>query len=79
LLFRIDGEGLVETQQLDFDMQAEGAGTDFDPATRILTIRARTNDDRAHCCPKSIDVVKFKWTGTRFAQFSDETVPVKGR
>src|SRR5262249_37512395 len=79
LIFRVDGEQLVETQQLDFDTQAAGTGTDLDFADGVLTIRARANDESPHCCPKLLDIVKFKWTGIRFSQISDQKVPVKGR
>jgi len=77
LVFRIDDAGLVQTQQLRFDLQAKGAGADFDPGTNTLTVRARSNDDSSHCCPKSVDIVRFAWTGKTFEEKSHRTVPVK--
>jgi hypothetical protein len=79
LVFQIDSGGLVVTQQLVYDHQAEGAGAEFDPPSGTLTIRARSNDDTPHCCPKNIDIVTFKWTGKGFEEQSHRTVPIKGR
>ena len=79
LVFQIDDGGLVVTQQLVYDQQAKGTGTGFDSVTRILTVRARSNDDSAHCCPKSIDVVILKWNGKAFEEKSHRTLPVEGQ
>jgi len=78
-VFQLDEGSLVATQRLSFDLQAEGTGTDFARASNTLTVRARSNDDSAHCCPRSIDIVTFKWTGKKFTEVSDRTIPVKGR
>ena len=79
-VFHVDDFGTpVVTQQLDYDLQAEGTGMKFDLATCTLTVRARSRDDSAHCCPKSIGIVTFKWEGKAFQEKAHRTVPVKGR
>jgi hypothetical protein len=77
LVFQIDEGSLVLTQELRFDLQAEGTGTDFDRASNTLTVRARSNDDTPHCCPKNIDVVTFAWTGKAFEEKTHRTIPIK--
>jgi len=65
LVFQIDDESLVITQQLVYDQQLKGTGTEFDPGTRTLIIHAS-----ARCCPKSIDEVTFEWNGKAFEEKS---------
>jgi len=77
LVFQIDEGSLVATQQLRFDLQAEGTGVDFDHTSNTLTVRARSNDDSPHCCAKSIDVVTFAWTGKAFEEKTHRAVPIK--
>jgi hypothetical protein len=77
LVFQIEDGGLVVTQQLNYNRQADGTGTDFDPSTSILTIRARSRDDTPNCCPKSIDVVTFRWTGKELEEKSHRAVPIE--
>jgi hypothetical protein len=77
LVFQIDEGGLLEMQELRFDLQAEGTGVDFDQNSNTLTVRARTADDSPHCCAKSIDLVTFSWTGKAFEEKSHRTIPIK--
>lgn len=77
LVFQIDDGALVTTQKLRFDLQAEGTGVSFDQASNTLTVRARTADDSAHCCPKSVDMVTFAWIGKAFKEKSHRTIPIK--
>lgn len=77
LVFQMDDGDLIETQELRFDLQAEGTGVDFDRNSNTLTVRARTADDSPHCCAKSIDVVKFVWTGKAFEEKTHRTIPIK--
>ena len=77
LVFQIDDGDLIETQELRFDLQAEGTGVDFDRNSDTLMVRARAADDSPHCCAKSIDVVKFVWTGKAFEEKSHRTIPIK--
>ena len=76
-LFQLDSGVLTLTQQFRYDEQATGTGVEFNPSTGILIIRARSNDDSPHCCPKSLDAVTFQWTGKQFEEESHRTVPIK--
>ena len=76
-VIEVENRRLVVNQQLTFDRQAPGTDADFDPKTATLTVRARSNDDSPHCCPKSIDVVTFRWDGKKFVEKSHRTIPVE--
>lgn len=78
LVFQIDMGSLVQIQQMDYDLQAEGTGSEFDPVSGVLTIQARSNDDSAHCCPKSIDIVTLRWHDNGFKEESHRRVPLQG-
>ena len=62
------------TQQLDYDRQAPGTGSTFDPSTGLLTVTARTADDSAHCCPKHVDIACYRWNGNEFKLEQSRTV-----
>jgi hypothetical protein len=65
----------VVVQQINFDSDARGTGATFDDNSRILTITARSNEESPHCCPKSLDVVTYRWEGQQFVQSSYKRVP----
>ena len=60
-VFGIRNDRLVMIQQFAYDRQAPGTGETFDRAAGVLTVTARTDDQSAHCCPKSIDIVSYRW------------------
>lgn len=75
-VWKLEKRHLYIVQQFTFDQQAPGAGVSFDAKPARLIIRARTNDDSPVCCPRSLDVVSFRWDGRQFKQQSAQTVPV---
>ena len=77
LIFRLWKGRLLETQQIGFDLQAPGAGVDFSSENGILTVKARHEDNSAHCCPDKLDVATFKWDGKTFRLQSLNVQPVK--
>jgi hypothetical protein len=78
-VFKVEEEQLVMTQQFEYDLQAKGTGMDFNPKTGILIVRARTRDNTAHCCPKHIDIVTYRWNGKTFEEKTHQTIPTEGR
>jgi hypothetical protein len=66
----------VLIQQIGFDSDARGTGANFDENSQTLTITGRSNEDSPHCCPKSLDMVTYRWTGQQFVQGSYTRVPV---
>ncbi|MGO9642158.1 MAG: hypothetical protein ACLP1Y_12745 [Candidatus Acidiferrales bacterium] len=76
---RLKDNHIKVVQQLSYDLQAPGTGVTFNPETGILLITGRSNDDSAHCCPKSVDVMTFKWTGASFRlqSFDSHSLPVQ--
>ena len=76
-VFKIeDGHPLV-TQEFSYDLQARGAGESFDSTSLTLIIRARSDDDSAHCCAKNIDIAVFKWRDDKFVLQQSRTVPIE--
>lgn len=63
------------TQQIDFDSNAEGTGAIFDDNSQTLTITGRSNEESPDCCPKSLDVVTYRWEGQQFVQSSYKRIP----
>jgi hypothetical protein len=78
-VFAVENGHTVITQELDFDVQAAGAGTWFNAASGKLTIKARSDDGSAHCCPQHIDVVSFRWSGDKFELEKSQTVPIASK
>jgi hypothetical protein len=74
-VFGLQDDHPVLLQQIVFDAQAEGWGIDFDAATATLDIRGRAEDGTPHCCPKFLDVVRYKWRGDRFVRTAYERQP----
>jgi hypothetical protein len=71
-----DGRPVV-VQQISFDSDAGGTGANFDDNSQTLTITGRSNEESPHCCPKSLDVVTYRWARQQFVQSSyrREVVP----
>jgi len=78
-LFAIDQGHPVITQRFRYDAQIQGAGQSFDPASRRLTIKARSGDATAHCCPKHMDIATYRWAGDKFELEKSERVPVSSK
>jgi hypothetical protein len=75
LLYTVRNHRLVLVQQMTVDAQAPGVGVVFTPATKALTIKARSNDNSAHCCAEHLDVIHLHWTGSGFAVTDARRVP----
>jgi len=74
-VFELRGGHPVITQQIDYDSHAEGTGAKFDKDSLTLTITGRSDEESPHCCPKSLDVVTYRWQGQQFVQSSYKRVP----
>ena len=74
-VFELQGGHPVVTQQIDFDSHAKGTGAKFDKDSLTLTITGRSDDESPHCCPKSLDLVTYRWEGQQFEQRSYKRVP----
>lgn len=71
------GEKVFITQQIEANAHGAGADVAFDPATKLLTVKAVgfTPSD-AHCCPSFLGVVTFRWDGQRFVRVGAKRVPI---
>jgi hypothetical protein len=63
-------------QQISFDSDARGTSATFNDNSQTLTITGRSNEDSPRCCPKSLDMVTYRWAGQQFVQGSYTRVPV---
>ena len=64
----------VVLQQILNDAHSDQAGAKYDASAGILTVRSVRYGSGAHCCPESLDVVTFKWTGKSFQRISWKTI-----
>jgi hypothetical protein len=74
-LFAIRAAHPVITQQFVYDSHATGTGATFDEKSLTLTITGRSDDGSPNCCPKSFDVVTYRWQEGHFEQRSYKRVP----
>jgi hypothetical protein len=75
-VFELRGSHPFLIQQIDFDSDATGTGATFDGNSLTLTVRGRSKEDSPHCCPKSLDVVTYRWERQKFVQSSYKRAPV---
>ena len=70
-VFNLSGGRLRVVQEIFWDthFQAGGLTESFEPGTNTLVIHsAHYIPGDAHCCVSAMDVVTFRWDGTRFIQ-----------
>ena len=75
-VFTVSDGQLRSVQKINWDTHFQaGQPTDsFDAGTRTLVIRsAHYIPGDAHCCVSAMDIVSFRWDGTRFVQTSIQT------
>jgi len=59
-VLKLEKQHVVVERQFTFDSSAPGTGTKFDRQSGDLTITGRSNDDTPNCCPKHVDVMRFR-------------------
>jgi len=75
-VFTVSKAHLRSVQKIGWDTHFQaGQPTDsFDPGTSTLVIRsAHYIPGDAHCCVSAMDIVTFRWDGSRFIQSSIQT------
>lgn len=78
-VFELRGDSVFVTQQIEADTHHGGraAGATFNQEKKTLIVRAVELDSpKGRCCPTYINVVAFRWTGSRFQQVSSHRVPI---
>ena len=76
-MFTLSGRRLQAVQEIGWDkqVQTDQPTESFDASTSTLVIRsAHYIPGDAHCCVSAMDVVTFRWDGTRFVQAGLQTV-----
>jgi len=53
-------------EQITYERHAPGCSASFDEKSKILTVTGRSSEPSPNCCPKSLDVMSFKWDGKQF-------------
>jgi hypothetical protein len=61
-------------QQILYNIR--GCPTSANLSTRLLLLTIRGVHGWEHCCPKTIDVVKFRWAGSSFKRKTHYSVPL---
>lgn len=64
----------VVIQQMLFNTR--GCGTSADLNTRLLVLTVNGVHGWEHCCPKTLEVIKFRWAGSSFRRKSYYSVPL---
>lgn len=64
----------VVVQQILFNTRGCGASSQLSIRPLLLTIKGVHGWE--HCCPKTLDVIKFRWTGGSFHLKSHHSVPL---
>lgn len=64
----------VVIQQILFNTR--GCGTSAGLSTRLLVLTVSGVHGWEHCCPNTLDVVKFRWTGNSFQRKNYNSAPL---
>jgi hypothetical protein len=78
-VFELRGDSVFITQQIEADTHHGGraVGATLNKEKQTLIVRAVELDSpKGRCCPTYINVVAFRWTGSRFQQVSSRQVPI---
>lgn len=77
-VFKMDGNRLIITQQIEFDMSHGGksVGTTFDSNSGFLKVRSINGTQEGYCCPTTMDISTFQWNGVEFLYKSTRNVPL---
>jgi len=54
-------------EQIRYERHAPNTGASMDLPSKVLTLTGRNAEPSANCCPRSLDVMSFKWSGKEFA------------
>lgn len=74
-VFALQDKHPVVIQQIEFNTRnCQTAEASFAAANGVLTVKGVHGWE--HCCPRTLDVVTFRWTGSRFQQRSAKSVPM---
>jgi hypothetical protein len=74
-LVSIHSQHPVVIQQFVFDSHADGTGATFNEKSQTLTVTGRSDDGSPHCCARNLDVVTYRWQGSKFVQGQYKRVP----
>jgi len=74
----IDGKPAV-LQQISNDAHSENTNIRWDAGRRVLTVKSVNYGTGAHCCPEKLEIVEFKWTGSRLTKLLQQRVPMPQR
>lgn len=73
-VFALHEKHPVVVQQILFNVRGCGRSARISERTGALTIKGVHGWE--HCCPKTLDVVTFRWTGSLFKRLSYESLPL---
>lgn len=77
-LFELRDGKVYTTQQIETITHHGGraVGAWFDANKKLLTVKAVASSGNGRCCPTHMNVVVFRWDGTRFRRISSKVLPL---
>lgn len=63
-------------EQIRYERHAPNTGANIGAVSKVLTLTGRSSEPSANCCPKSLDVMRFKWYGSGFEFAENKRVAV---
>lgn len=75
LVFQFSNQCLTLLQTISPEVHHTTGGSKFNPKAQQLIVQATNYGAGAHCCPEYIDVVTYKWTGSKFARAWRKIIP----
>lgn len=76
-VFSVQSGRPTVVEQIRYERHASNTGASIDAAGKILTLTGRSSEPSANCCPRSLDVMTFKWDGKGFTFAERQRVAVR--
>jgi hypothetical protein len=73
-VFELQSGHPTVVQQIEYDREAPGTGAKLDAGKKYLTVIGRSNDHTLHCCPSTVDIMRFEWDENKLTFKNSKTV-----
>lgn len=76
-VFAVQSGHPTVVEQIRYERHAPNTGASMNAASNTLILTGRSSEPSANCCPKSLDVMSFKWHATEFTFAERKRVAVR--
>jgi hypothetical protein len=76
-VFNVQSGHPTVVEQIRYERHAPNTGAGIDATEKTLTLTGRSSEPSANCCPRSLDVMTFKWDGKGFTFADRQRVAVR--